>query len=113
MGTMPKSLRGARALREQVVLGACLHCGSARVVMPCSNVDCDHWFAVCDCNDVSETSYSAGDRCHECRSLPSELPDAYEARHPTPRTARGTYLAHRASTERRASKGTRSTKGGF
>ncbi len=71
MGSYPKALRG-RMPREQVVLGACPNCGTARVVMPCSDPRCDAWFSVCECNDAIETSYSCGGRCESCRALDSE-----------------------------------------
>lgn len=109
MGATRKTLRG-RVPREQVALGACDACGSARVVMPCSNADCDAWLVVCDCREVSETSYTDGDRCEGCRALPTETPDAWEH---SLRTYRGTFRAHPASDERRAARDRRATRGGI
>lgn len=85
MGTVPKTLRG-RSPREQVVLGACPNCGSPRVVQPCSDVRCDGWFMVCDCNDACETSFECGGRCEVCRALDAEQRDPWEP--PTWRPAR-------------------------
>lgn len=111
MSSTPKrlSVRG-RVPRDQMVLGNCDGCGSARVVMPCSNVDCDAWIAVCDCNDASETSYPSGGRCEACRSLTSESDEAWPHSH---RTSRGAFHAHSASDTRRAAKARRATKGGI
>lgn len=53
---------------EPFIARACPHCGSAVVIARC--VDCESWFAVCDCNDatVSFDGYlSASARCAECR----------------------------------------------
>lgn len=110
MAATPKrlSVRGG-APRDQMVLGNCPACGSARVILPCSNADCDAWIAVCDCTDASETSYPSGGRCEACRSLESESDDAWPH---SRRTSRGTFHAHRASDERRAAKTRRATKGG-
>lgn len=116
MGTTPKSLPRRRSPREQVVLGACPNCGTARVVMPCANVRCDAWFMVCDCNDASETSYSAGGNCEECRSLPSETASVGESPlRRTPRTSRGMFrtpYARRVVQERVALAKRRAAKGG-
>ena len=91
MGSTPKTLRG-RSPREQVVLGACPNCGTARVVMPCSDPRCDAWFMVCDCNDAVETSYSCGGRCESCRALDSEERPPWEPPTWRPaRTARGEF----------------------
>lgn len=110
MSSMPGSLARRRAPREQVVVGACDACGSPRAVMPCSNADCDAWVSVCDCREVSETSYTDGDRCDGCRALPWETAEAWEHKR---RTSRGTFHAHRAGSERRSARDRRATKGGI
>ncbi len=110
MSSTPRKLPRRGAPREQMVLGACDACGSPRTVMPCSNADCDAWVVVCDCREVSETSYTDGDRCDGCRALPSEMPDAWEH---SRQTSRGTFHAHSASSERRSARDRRSTKGGI
>lgn len=119
MGSTPKTLPRRRAPREQVVLGACPNCGSARVVQPCSNQRCDAWFMVCDCNDASETSYVCGGRCEGCRTLDSEQRDPWEPTLARPvRTSGGKFrspYAPRPNGARRGHEGPRakrSTKGG-
>lgn len=62
--------RGDDRPREPHIRGACVRCGSARVVTPCPT--CSRWFIVCDCDTLDEGNlferYVGTDgRCPRCR----------------------------------------------